>query len=95
MLRAKRAKSIKDILEEVEALIDTHFFTEFEGTKSSMFLNKLVANQGSIEMNIYKKAWITLNRFHKTLKVIREIQENDLCVGNRREMIAKKKADAK
>ena len=29
VMRAKRAKSIADVLEEVEVLIDTHFFNEF------------------------------------------------------------------
>ena len=34
ILRTKRAKSIADVLEEVEVLIDTHFFNEFYETKS-------------------------------------------------------------
>ena len=29
MLRAKKMESIADVLEEVEVLIDTHFFNEF------------------------------------------------------------------
>ena len=37
----------------------------------------------------------TLNCRPKTMKVIREIQENLLCVGKRRELITKKKADTK
>ena len=36
-LKALRMKSIADVLEEVEVLIDTHFFNEFAETKSSMF----------------------------------------------------------
>ena len=44
ILRAKRMKSIADVLEEVEVLIDTHFLNEFSETKSSMFLKKIIAN---------------------------------------------------
>ena len=40
MLRAKRMKGIAEVLEEVEVLIDTHFFNEFSGTKSSLFLKR-------------------------------------------------------
>ena len=41
MLRAKRrTKSIDEVLEEVEVLIDTHFFNEFSESKSSLFLKK-------------------------------------------------------
>ena len=36
-LKALRMKSIADALEEVEVLINTHFFNEFAETKSSMF----------------------------------------------------------
>ena len=36
LLRAKRTKSIADVLEEVEVLIDTHF-NEFYETKSRRF----------------------------------------------------------
>ena len=32
IIRAKRMKSIDEVLEEVEVLIDTHFFMEFTGT---------------------------------------------------------------
>ena len=39
-LRMMRVKSIDEVLEEVNVLIDTHFFNEFEGTKSSQFLKK-------------------------------------------------------
>ena len=91
ILRAKRVKSIADVLEEVEVLIDTHIFIELYETKSSSFLKKVIANQGSIAMNLFKKTWRTLNCFPRTMKIIREIQENLLCVGRRRELITKKR----
>ena len=59
-IRIKRAKSIADVLEEVEVLIDAHF-NEFSETKSSLFLKKVLANQGSIDTNLFKKTWRTLN----------------------------------
>ena len=37
MLQAKKIKSIAHVLEEVEAVIDVHFFDEFSKTKSSTF----------------------------------------------------------
>ena len=77
----------------MKVVIDTHFFHEFTETKSSVFLKKVIAAQGSIEMRLLKKTWRTLNCSPKTLKVIREIQENLLCVGKRREMITKKKSE--
>ena len=40
LLRTKRAKSIADVLEEVDVLIDTHHYNEFSGTNSSMFLKR-------------------------------------------------------
>ena len=43
-------------------------------------------------MRLFKKTWRTLNCTPKTLKVIREIQENLLCVGKRKELITKKRA---
>ena len=91
MIRAKQVKSIEEVLEEVGVLIDTHFFNEFTETKSSMFLKKVISNQNSIEMNLFKKTWRTLNCTPKTMKVIREIQENLLCVGKRKGLITKKK----
>ena len=42
-------------------------------------------------MKLFKKTWRTLNCAPKTLKVIREIQENLLCVGKRKELITKKR----
>ena len=46
-------------------------------------------------MKLFRRTWKTLNCTPKTMKVIREIQENLLCVGKRRELITKKKADTK
>ena len=93
IIRAERAKSIDEVLGEVEVLIDTHFFNEFSETKSSMFLKKVLANQNSIEMRLFKKTSRTLNCTPKTMKVIRELQENLLCVGKRKDLITKKKAE--
>ena len=90
-----RTKSIAEVLEDVEALIDTHFFNEFWETKSSQFLKKALANQGVIEMRLFKKTWRSLNCSPKTMKVIREIQENLLCVGKRKELITKKMEETK
>ena len=61
MLRAKRIKSIEDVLEEEVVLIDTHFFNEFSETKSSQFLKKVIAHQSTIEMRLLKKTWRTIN----------------------------------
>ena len=52
-----------------------------------------MANQSVIDMNLFKMAWRTLNCTPKTMKVIREIQENLLCVGKRKELIIKKRAE--
>ena len=93
MLRAQRMKSIADVLEDVEALINTHFFDEFSKTKSSTFLKRITENQKMIDLRLLKKTWRTLNCTPKTMKVIREIQENLLCVGRRKELITKKKAE--
>ena len=95
MIRAKRNKSIAEVLEEVEVLIDTHFFNEFSKTKSSTCLKRVIANQSMIEMRLFKKTWRTLNCTPKTMKIIREIQENLLCIGKRKELITKKKAETK
>ena len=78
-------------MEEVEVLIDTHFFNEFTETKSSQFLKKVLANQSVIEVRLFRKTWMTLNCSPKTLKVIREIQENILCIGKRKELVTKEK----
>ena len=61
VLRAKRAKSIADVLEEVEVLVDTHFFNEFWETKTSSFLKKVIENQSSIEVRLFKRTWQTMN----------------------------------
>ena len=82
MLRAKRLKSIHEVLEEVDVLIDMHFYNKFRETKSSMFLKKIIETQNWIEMNLLKKAWRTLNYSPKTTKAIREIQENLPLSGN-------------
>ena len=87
--------SIDGVLEEVRVLIDAHYFDEFSETKSSLFLKRVVANQSVIDMRLLKRTRRTLICSPKTLKVIREIQENLLCVGKRKEMITKKKADLK
>ena len=86
-------KSIAEVLEEVEVLIDTHFFNEFSETKSSMVLKKIIANQNVIDTTLLKKTWRKLNCTPKTMKIIREIQEILLCVGKRKELITKKKAE--
>ena len=68
-----KVKSIDGVLGDVSVLIDTHFINEFEGTKSSQFLKKVVSNQSSIDMNIFKRTWRTLNCSPKTMKAIHEI----------------------
>ena len=50
VLRAKRAKSIHEALEEVDVLIDTLFFIKFSETKSSHFLKKVIAHQNTIDL---------------------------------------------
>ena len=94
-LNALRTKSITDVLEEVEVVVDLHFFNEFSGTKSSSFLKKVMENQSVIDTRLFTKTWKTVNCSPKTLKVIREIQENLLCVGRRKEMITKQRAQTK
>ena len=44
-MKVMRTKSIAEVLEDVEALIDTHFYNEFWETKSSQFLKNVLANQ--------------------------------------------------
>ena len=90
VLRAQRMKSIADVLEDVEALINTHFFDEFSKAKSSLFLKRITENQKLIDMRLFKRTWRTLNCSPKTMKIIREIQENLLCVGRRKELMTKK-----
>ena len=91
-VRAIKTRSIGEVLEEMEVLVDTHF-DEFSETKSSLFLKKGISNQSVIETTLLKKTWRTLNCTPRTMKVIREIQENLLCVGKRNALITKKSAE--
>ena len=93
-LNALRMKSIADVLEEVEVVVDAHFFNEFSKTKSSVFLKKIITNQSVIDTRLLKKTWRTINCTPKTLKVIREIQENLLCVGKRKELVTKQRTES-
>ena len=63
--------------------------------KSSGFLKKVITHQSAIDLRLFRKTWRTLSCSPKTMKVIREIQENLLCVGKRKELITKKKADSR
>ena len=54
VLRTQRMKSIADVLEDVEALINTHFFDEFFKAKSSLFLKRITENQKLIDMRLFK-----------------------------------------
>ena len=93
VLRAWIVKSIADVLEEVEELVDTHFFNEFSETKSAGFLKYVLSNQAANDMRLFKKTWTTLNCSPKTMKVMREIQENLLCVGKWKGLIQRKGRD--
>ena len=84
-------KSINEVLEEVGELIDTHFFNEFTETRSSTFLKRVLENQRCLDLRLLKKTWRSLICTQKTMKVLREIQENLLCVGKRKELITKKR----
>ena len=75
MFRAKRMKSIEEVLAEVEALIDAHFYNKFSETKTSRFL-KNIATHGSIEMKLFIKTWRTPSCTKKRIKVIRGTREN-------------------
>ena len=81
MLRAKRRKSIEEVVEEVEVLIDTNFFNEFCETKSSQFLKRVIAHQNSIDTRLFKKTWRTINCSPKTMMDIKEIQEASCASG--------------
>ena len=48
VLRAMKAKSIVDVLEEVEILIEMHHFNAFWETKSSLFLKRIISNQSTL-----------------------------------------------
>ena len=95
IIRAMKAKNIKDMLKEVEVPIDTIFYDEFLEMKSLLFLNKIVSNQGLVETRLLKKTRKATNCSPKTMKVIGENQENIICVGKRREMMTRKKTDSK
>ena len=84
MLRARRRKSIDDVLEEVEVLIDSHFFNEFEEIKSSSFVLKVITNKSVIDLNIYKRTRRSPNCTPNKKKAIQEIQENLPLVCKRR-----------
>ena len=60
-LLSKRAERIGDVLEEVDVLIDTHFFNEFAETKSSAFLKNVIAHKNSIDTRLLKKTWRSPN----------------------------------
>ena len=83
MVKAKMRESIEEVFEEACVLIDTHFFNKFTETKSSAFLKKVIASQNTIDLNLFQRTWRSLNCSTKTMKEIREIQENILCVGKR------------
>ena len=78
-LKARRMKSMEEVMEEVEVLIDTHFLNEFSVTQSSVFLRKVVREQIAIDINILKKTWRTPNCTPKTMKIIRDPGEPPLC----------------
>ena len=71
-LRAKTLKNVADVIEEVEALVDTHFFNQFSQTKSSTFLKRVLENQGSIDLRLFRRTSRTMNCSPKTLKIIGE-----------------------
>ena len=63
--------------------------------KVSAFLKRVLAYQSVIDVGLFKRTWRSLNCTPTTMKVIREIQENLLCVGKRKERITKNKVDSK
>ena len=94
MPKPRTIKSIEEVMEAVEVVIDTNFFNAFSEQSLSLslpFLKRVISNQGLIDLKLFKKSWRLLNCFPKTMKVIREIQENLLCVGKRKDLITKKK----
>ena len=48
-----------------------------------------------IDVNLFKKTWRTPNCTPKTMKMLREKQENLLCVGKRKAMFTKKNVESK
>ena len=63
-------KDIEEALEEVEVLIDMHFFNKFLWTKSLELFGKVVNNQNAVNVRDFK-IWRSLNCSVETLKVIR------------------------
>ena len=59
-----------------------------------MFMKRIIAGQNAMDINIFKR-WRSLNYCPKTLKVIREILEDILCVGKRKELITKQKSETR
>ena len=53
----------------------------------------MISNQRVIDTWFFKKTWRTLNCSPKTFSVIRENQENLICVGRRRELLTKTNAE--
>ena len=95
LIQAKRMESIRGVIEDVEVLVDAHFFNEFSIIKSSLFLKRVISNLRVIDVRLFKKTWRTTNCNQKTSKIIREIQENLLCVGKMKELVIKQKTDSR
>ena len=55
----------------------------------------MIDNQSVIEVRLFRRTWRSLNCTPKTMKVIREIQENLLCVGKWKELITKERTETK
>ena len=51
-LKGMKNKSVDEGMEEVEILIDTHFFNELEETQSPTFLKTVIENQNAIERKL-------------------------------------------
>ena len=72
LIQAKRTKNIRDVIEDVEVLVDSHFFNMYSETKSSLFLKNVISHQSRIEM-MFLKLWWTLNNSLRTMNVVREM----------------------
>ena len=68
LIQAKRMESIRDVIEDAEVIIDTHYFNEFSEANSSLFLKKVIAHQNSIDARLLKTTWRTMNGSPKTMK---------------------------
>ena len=79
-----------EVVEEAEVLIDTHIFNEVDGTKASSFLKKVITYKSSTDL-LLLKTWRTMNCTPRTMKIIREIQENLLFIGKRKEFTGRLK----